>query len=126
MVLGLAFLLAGSLARLGRRAGLPTIPLFMLAGIIVGPNTPGPVLFEHPEDLELLAAFGLIFLLFYLGVEFSVEDLTGGGRKLLATAGTYLGPQHRRGARHGLRLRLGHQGRRSSSPAPRASRRRRS
>ncbi|MCB1251023.1 MAG: cation:proton antiporter [Acidimicrobiales bacterium] len=90
IVLGLAFLLAGSLARLGRRVGLPTIPLFMLAGIIVGPNTPGPVLFEHPEDLELLAAFGLIFLLFYLGVEFSVEDLTGGGRKLLATAGTYL------------------------------------
>ncbi len=90
IVLGLAFLLAGLLARVGRRVGLPTIPLFMLAGIIVGPNTPGPVLFEHPEDLELLAAFGLIFLLFYLGVEFSVEDLTGGGRKLLATAGTYL------------------------------------
>jgi CPA2 family monovalent cation:H+ antiporter-2 len=90
VVLGLAFLLAGTLARMGRRVGLPTIPLFMLAGIVVGPNTPGPVLFEHPEDLELLAAFGLIFLLFYLGVEFSVDDLTGGGRKLLASAGLYL------------------------------------
>ena len=91
IVLGLAFLLAGSLARAGRRVGLPTIPLFMLGGILVGPNTPGPVLFEHPEDLELLAAFGLIFLLFYLGVEFSVDELTGGGRRLLASAGTYLG-----------------------------------
>ncbi|MEZ5144580.1 MAG: cation:proton antiporter [Acidimicrobiales bacterium] len=91
IVLGLAFLLAGLLARAGRRFGLPTIPLFMLAGMLVGPYTPGPVLFDHPEDLELLAAFGLIFLLFYLGVEFSVEDLTSGGRRLLATAGLYLG-----------------------------------
>lgn len=91
VVLGLAFLLAGLLARGGQRFGLPTIPLFMGAGILMGPNTPGPVLFEHAEELELLAAFGLIFLLFYLGVEFSLEDLTNGGGRLLAAAGVYLG-----------------------------------
>jgi monovalent cation:H+ antiporter-2, CPA2 family len=90
IVLGAAFLLAGLLARGGRRVGLPTIPLFMLAGIIVGPNTPGPVFFSNPDELELLAAFGLIFLLFYLGVEFSVDDLTSGGRRLLASAALYL------------------------------------
>jgi CPA2 family monovalent cation:H+ antiporter-2 len=89
-VLGAAFLLSGTLARAGRRYGLPTIPLFVLAGMLVGPHTPGPALFDHPEDLELLAAFGLIFLLFYLGVELSVEDLTSGGRRLLASAGIYL------------------------------------
>ena len=49
------------------------------------------MLFEHPADLELLAAFGLIFLLFYLGVEFSVSDLTDGGTRLLASAALYLG-----------------------------------
>jgi CPA2 family monovalent cation:H+ antiporter-2 len=87
IVLGLAFLLSGLLARAGARVGLPTIPLFVAAGILVGPYTPGPVLFEHPEELELLAAFGLIFLLFYLGIEFSVDDLTSGGTKLLASAG---------------------------------------
>ena len=90
VILGIAFLLAGLLAKAGRRFGLPTIPLFMVAGIIVGPNTPGPALFNHPEELELLAAFGLIFLLFYLGIEFSIDDLTSGGRKLLASAGLYL------------------------------------
>lgn len=90
IVLGLAFLLAGLLARGGRRVGLPTIPLFVAAGIIAGPNTRGPVLFEHPEDLELLAAFGLIFLLFYLGLEFSLDELTAGGRSLAASAGLYL------------------------------------
>ena len=91
IVLGLAFLLAGLLARFGTRIGLPTIPLFIGAGILVGPNTGGPVLFPHPADLELLASFGLIFLLFYLGVEFSVDDLTSGGTRLLRSAGLYLG-----------------------------------
>ena len=91
IVLGVAFLLAGLLARAGRRVGLPTIPLFMAAGILAGPNTPGPVLFSDEHELELLAAFGLIFLLFYLGVEFSFEDLTGGGSRLLGSAALYLG-----------------------------------
>lgn len=90
IVLGLAFLLAGLLARVGRKIGLPTIPLFVGAGILAGPNTRGPVLFAHPEDLELLAAFGLIFLLFYLGIEFSFGDLTSGGGRLVASAGLYL------------------------------------
>ena len=90
IVLGLAFVLSGALARGGARVGLPTIPLFVAAGILVGPNTPGPVLFEHPDELELLGAFGLIFLLFYLGVEFSVDDLTSGGRGLVASAALYL------------------------------------
>jgi len=90
IALGLAFLLAGALGGAGRRVGLPTIPLFMLAGILVGPHTPGPVLFAHPEDLELLAAFGLIFLLFYLGVEFRVDELTAGGGRLFASAAVYL------------------------------------
>ena len=91
IVLGVAFLLAGFLARAGARVGLPTIPLFMAAGILMGPNTPGPVLFERPGDLELLAAFGLIFLMFFLGVEFSIPDLVRGGRKLALSAGVYLG-----------------------------------
>ncbi len=90
VVLGSAFLLAGLLARGGRRVGLPTIPLFMAAGMLVGPHTPGPVLFHHPEDLELLAAFGLIFLLFSLGLEFALDDLGRGGARLLAAAALYL------------------------------------
>ncbi len=90
ILLGTAFLAAGLLARVGRRIGLPTIPLFIAAGILLGPNTDGPVLFDHPEDLELLAAFGLIFLLFYLGVEFSFDDLTSGGSRLLWSAALYL------------------------------------
>jgi CPA2 family monovalent cation:H+ antiporter-2 len=88
--IGGAFLAAGLFGRLGRRVGLPTIPFFMVAGILFGPNTPGLVVIEHPEELELLAALGLILLLFHLGLEFSLGDLVAGGRRLLAAGVTYL------------------------------------
>jgi len=88
--LGAALIAAGLLARVGRRLGLPTIPLFMLAGIVFGPHTPGLNFFQDPEEIELLAVVGLVFLLFYLGLEFSIGDLLSGGRKLLSVGAAYL------------------------------------
>lgn len=87
LAMGGAFVAAAFFARLGRRIGLPTIPLFILAGILLGPNTPGFVLLEDPRDLEMLSALGLVMLLFYLGLEFHMDDLRTGGRKM-AIAGT--------------------------------------
>ena len=72
VALGGAFLVCGLIARAGVRVGLPTIPLFMIAGIVFGPHTPGVALVSDPADLELVARLGLIFLLFYLGLEFSL------------------------------------------------------
>lgn len=90
VAVGGAFLAAGILARAGRRIGLPTIPFFMAAGVIFGPNTPGIALVEDPHDLELLAALGLILLLFHLGLEFSLNDLLAGGKRLLGIGAIYL------------------------------------
>jgi K+:H+ antiporter subunit KhtU len=90
LAMGGAFLAAAFLARLGRRIGLPTIPLFILAGILLGPNTPGLVLVEDAGDLEMLSALGLVLLLFYLGLEFHLDDLKTGGRRLWLTGGVYL------------------------------------
>ncbi|WP_407937035.1 cation:proton antiporter [Kineosporia babensis] len=90
MALGGAFLAAGLAARLGRRVGLPTIPLFMVAGLLLGPHTPGLALVEDPTEFALLSSLGLILLLFYLGLEFHLDDLLGGGRKLLAAGSLYL------------------------------------
>ncbi|MGC4946284.1 cation:proton antiporter [Streptomyces sp. DT224] len=88
--MGGAFLAAAVLARAGRRIGLPTIPLFILAGILLGPHTPGIVLVADPHDLEMLSALGLVLLLFYLGLEFHLDDLKAGGRKMALAGGTYL------------------------------------
>ncbi|MEU8956160.1 cation:proton antiporter [Streptomyces sp. NPDC048518] len=88
--MGGAFLAAAVLARLGGRIGLPTIPLFILAGVLLGPHTPGVVLVSDPHDLEMLSALGLVLLLFYLGLEFHLDDLKTGGRKMALAGGTYL------------------------------------
>lgn len=88
--LGVLILVAGLLARLGQRLGLPTIPFFMGAGILLGPSSPGPSLVEDPADLQLLATLGLVLLLFHLGVEFPLEQVRASGRKLLLAAGTYI------------------------------------
>ncbi|MDT0350782.1 cation:proton antiporter [Pseudonocardia charpentierae] len=90
VALGGAFLVCGLLARAGVRIGLPTIPLFMLAGIVFGPHTPGLALVDDPADLELVARLGLVFLLFYLGLEFSLGQLLAGGLRLLTASGIYL------------------------------------
>src|SRR4051794_41799582 len=63
----------------------------MIAGLLFGPNTPGVQLVDHPADFELLATLGLILLLFYLGLEFSIGELTSGGRSLAAAGAIYLG-----------------------------------
>ncbi|MFD5115066.1 cation:proton antiporter [Streptomyces sp. NPDC058391] len=88
--MGGAFLAAAVLARLGSRIELPTIPLFILAGILLGPHTPGIVLVSDPHDLEMLSALGLVLLLFYLGLEFHLDDLKAGGRKMALAGGAYL------------------------------------
>jgi CPA2 family monovalent cation:H+ antiporter-2 len=90
VALGASLLAAGVLARAGRRIGLPTIPLFMIAGIIFGPNTPGLSFFDDPGDLGLLATLGLVLLLFYLGLEFSLGDLAKGGKRLVVAGVMYL------------------------------------
>ncbi|GID27259.1 cation:proton antiporter domain-containing protein [Paractinoplanes brasiliensis] len=89
--LGALILVAGLLARFGRRLSLPTVPFFMLAGILLGPSTAGPVAFEHPADLDMLAMFGLVILLFHLGLEFPVEQVLGSGKRLFWAAGAYIG-----------------------------------
>ncbi|MFI2235354.1 cation:proton antiporter [Streptomyces chrestomyceticus] len=88
--MGGAFLAAAVLARLGSRIGLPTIPLFILAGILLGPHTPGVALVDDPHELEMLSLLGLVLLLFYLGLEFHMDDLKEGGRKMAVAGAAYL------------------------------------
>lgn len=69
LVFGTA-LLGGLVAK---RLGQPVILGYIITGILVGPNTPGPS--ADPEQVELLATIGIAFLMFALGVEFSLGEL---------------------------------------------------
>ena len=58
---------------LARRIGLPTIVGYLLAGIVIGPFTPGFV--GDVETISQLAELGVIFLMFGVGLHFSLKDL---------------------------------------------------
>ncbi len=58
---------------IARRIGLPTIVGYLLAGIAIGPFTPGFV--GDTETISQLAELGVIFLMFGVGLHFSLNDL---------------------------------------------------
>jgi CPA2 family monovalent cation:H+ antiporter-2 len=71
IAVALAYALAGGLV--ARRLGLPTIVGYMLAGVALGPVTPG---FQgDPEAIHQLAEFGVILLMFGVGLRFSFHEL---------------------------------------------------
>jgi monovalent cation:H+ antiporter-2, CPA2 family len=57
-----------------QRLGLPLILGYILAGVVVGPNTGGPTVGET-HDIELLAEIGVALLLFTIGLHFPLEQL---------------------------------------------------
>ncbi|HEY4633727.1 MAG TPA: cation:proton antiporter, partial [Candidatus Limnocylindrales bacterium] len=69
MAVGLA-LLGGAIAV---RLRQPAIVGYLLAGIVIGPFTPGFV--GDVERIAVLADVGVVLLLFALGVEFSIREL---------------------------------------------------
>ncbi len=71
IVLSLAFGYAGGLA--ARILGLPTIVGYLIAGIIVGPYTPGYV--ADQKLTRELAEIGVALLMFTVGLHFSLRDL---------------------------------------------------
>lgn len=52
----------------------PPVVGYILAGILVGPATPGPTV-RDPQTFQLFAQIGLVLLLFSAGLEFSLQDL---------------------------------------------------
>ena len=77
--IGLILTLAGGLGAalvfgyLAHRFGLPPIVGYLIAGVVIGPNTPGFV--ADPEIAEQLAEIGVILLMFGVGLQFHAEEL---------------------------------------------------
>jgi CPA2 family monovalent cation:H+ antiporter-2 len=88
-------LLAG-LGLIASRVGLSAIPAYLLAGLLLGPNEPKVLSLIRPSEVtDFVAEIGLVFLLFFLGLEFTLGRLVrsrwhavvGGTIDLLANAG---------------------------------------
>lgn len=76
-----------------KRAGLPAILAYLLVGVMAGPEVLS--LYSDPDQMHFLAEVGIVFLLFSLGLEFSLPKLiamrnlvfgVGAGQMLLTTA----------------------------------------
>lgn len=68
---------------LAGRLSLSVIPVFIVAGILLGPSPPFPAVVEPSEGTDLLARLGIVLLLFFLGLEFSLDRLTAARRMVL-------------------------------------------
>ncbi|MFC1519872.1 cation:proton antiporter [Pseudomonadota bacterium] len=57
------------------RLGVGTIVGFIVAGIILGPHTPGPIATTNIETLQNIADFGVVLFLFSLGLDMKPQQL---------------------------------------------------
>lgn len=73
--------LLGVLGLAASRFGLSAIPAYLLAGLLLGPNEPTQLSLIRPSEVtEFLAELGIVFLLFFLGLEFALGRLVRSGR----------------------------------------------
>jgi CPA2 family monovalent cation:H+ antiporter-2 len=86
--LGLLFVAALGGAILAQVLRQPLIVGYVLAGMVIGPFTPGLTI-ANPHPFEQFAEIGVILLMFTIGVEFSLKALLRVGR--LALLGGPLG-----------------------------------
>lgn len=77
--IGALTLLLSVMARIAHRLGITAIPLYLLAGLVLGDG--GLVSLEVSEDfIALIAEIGVLLLLLTLGLEYSGEELRAGLR----------------------------------------------
>lgn len=90
LILGVLFVIAYILGRLGKLIGLPSIPVYMLVGLLASPYTGWFPLDFASAQIELIAVFGLVLLLFNLGLEFDQDEFFGNAGKLIISGGSYI------------------------------------
>lgn len=84
--LALIMIVAGIVTVIFHQLKQPVVLGYIIAGMILGPNTP-PFSFIHDETtIKTLAEIGVIFLMFSLGLEFSVRKLFRIGKIALIAA----------------------------------------
>ena len=80
-----------------RRLRMPPIIGFLAVGMTVGPHAMGWV--ATTETTRALAEFGIVFLLFTLGLEFSLPRLIATRREVFGLGSLQVGADHGRGCR---------------------------
>lgn len=93
---GLALGLVAIGAIFSARLKFSNAPILILTGMIVGPHAPHFWVFdfrfiESSEVISFMGRVGVLFLLFYLGLEFSVSRLIKSGKSIVLSGSIYIG-----------------------------------
>jgi CPA2 family monovalent cation:H+ antiporter-2 len=84
--------LLGALGLVAARFGLSAIPAYLLAGLLLGPNEPKELALVRPSEVtEFVAEIGIVFLLFFLGLEFTTGRLARSRRHVFVGGAIDLG-----------------------------------
>lgn len=94
--IGLALVLMSLAGHLAAKLRFSIVPLLIIAGMLVGPNAPHFGLldfrFIHSATLiSFMGRLGILFLLFYLGLEFSISRLLKARRSIALSGFIYMG-----------------------------------
>ncbi|WP_172193979.1 MULTISPECIES: cation:proton antiporter [Saccharibacillus] len=104
---GIAVLLIALAGFLSVKLRFSVVPFYILAGMAVGPHAPHFGLIdlrfiESAELINFMGRLGVIFLLFYLGLEFSVGRLAKAGKSIAIGGSIYIGINFTLGLLFGL------------------------
>jgi monovalent cation:H+ antiporter-2, CPA2 family len=81
--LALTILLLGGLGLIAHWLGVSAIPAYLLTGLLLGPHEPHVTSLIRPSEVtDFVAQLGIVFLLFFLGLEFSLGRLVRTGRHI--------------------------------------------
>jgi len=83
--LAVVMLVAGATTILFQRMRQPVLLGYILAGVLIGPHTPG-MLVGDAQAIDDISNLGVVLLMFTLGLEFSVRKLREVGIGVLAVA----------------------------------------
>ncbi|MDO8526097.1 MAG: alpha/beta fold hydrolase [Deltaproteobacteria bacterium] len=84
--LAVVMLVAGLVTLLFRRLKQPVVLGYIIAGFILGPHTPPFSLIKNEESIHTLSDLGIIFLMFSLGLHFSLRRIKQVGLSSLIAA----------------------------------------
>ena len=84
--LAVVMITAGLVTIIFHRLKQPVVLGYIVAGVIIGPHTPPFELIRDEHTIQVLAELGVVFLLFSLGLEFSLKKLARVGATALVAA----------------------------------------
>ncbi|SEN17890.1 potassium/proton antiporter membrane subunit, CPA2 family [bacterium A37T11] len=92
---GIAVSLVAIVGLISNRLRFSVIPFFIIIGMLLGEHAPqwGPVDLKFTESkpfIDFMGRLGVLFLLFYLGLEFSVGRLIKSGKAIVSGGSVYV------------------------------------